>query len=84
MIQPKRQAFLASQLGRDLSAVTLSEEENGARVALSTNYLKLLLPESGVAANSLVNVRVGRELDGLLYGYVTSSAVARGSPTGLK
>jgi threonylcarbamoyladenosine tRNA methylthiotransferase MtaB len=84
VIQPKRQAFLASQLGRDLSAVTLSEEENGARVALSTNYLKLLLPESGVAANSLVNVRVGRELDGLLYGYVASSAAARGSPAGLK
>ncbi len=69
MIRRKRQAFLETQIGLDLSAVTLAEEEDGARVALSTNYLKLLLPESGVAPNSLINVKVGRTYGGVLYGY---------------
>ncbi len=73
MIQPKRRAFLQSQIGRKLSVVTLSDEEAGARVALSTNYLKLVLPESDVAPNSLVNVRIGREMGGILYGYVETS-----------
>jgi threonylcarbamoyladenosine tRNA methylthiotransferase MtaB len=68
MIQRKRQAFLETQIGLDLSAVTLAEKEEGARVALSTNYLKLLLPETDVAPNSLVNVKVGRAYGGVLYG----------------
>lgn len=69
MIKRKRVAFLETQIGLELSAVTLAEEEDGARVALSTNYLKLLLPEAGVAPNSLVNVKVGRAYGGVLYGY---------------
>ena len=69
MIKRKRVAFLETQIGLELSAVTLAEEEDGARVALSTNYLKLLLPEAGVAPNSIVNVKVGRAYGGVLYGY---------------
>lgn len=60
LMAQKRQAYLQSQIGRTLSAVTLDEDEDGARVALSTNYLKLVLPGSDVPANTLLEARVGR------------------------
>ncbi|MBI4164283.1 MAG: tRNA (N(6)-L-threonylcarbamoyladenosine(37)-C(2))-methylthiotransferase MtaB [Acidobacteria bacterium] len=66
----KRQEFMESQIGLELSAVTLADRERGAPVALTTNYLKLLLPESGVTSNVLVNVKIGRVHGGALYGYV--------------
>ncbi len=68
-IAKKRQAFLEAQIGGTLSAVTLGEEEDGARVALSTNYLRVVLPASDVPANTLVEARVGRVNNGMVYGY---------------
>jgi threonylcarbamoyladenosine tRNA methylthiotransferase MtaB len=65
----KREAFLAAQLGRSLPALTLDEVEEGARMALTTNYLKVALPGSEVPANRLVDVWVGRTGSGQLCGY---------------
>ncbi len=69
LIAEKRQVFLADQVGRTLSALTLDEADGGARVALSSNYLKVALPASEVARNTLLNVRVGRAHGEVLYGY---------------
>jgi threonylcarbamoyladenosine tRNA methylthiotransferase MtaB len=69
LIAEKRRAFLEAQVGRTLSVVALDQEEGGAREALSTNYLKVVLPESEVASNTLLDVSIGRVHDGLLYGY---------------
>ena len=69
LLAPKRQAFLQSQVGRKLSAITLDESEAGDRVALSSNYLKIVLPGSNLPPNMLLNVRVGRVHEGLLFGH---------------
>jgi tRNA A37 methylthiotransferase MiaB len=69
VIAAKREAFLASQVGRCLPALTLDEVEEGARVALTTNYLKVALPGAEIPANCLVNVWIGRASAGKLYGY---------------
>ncbi len=68
VIRAKRQTFLTAQVGRELSALTLDETEEGSRVALSSNYLKIVLPASPLAPNTLVDVRIGRAHQGLLYG----------------
>ena len=70
VINAKRQAFLAAQVGQSLPALTLDEVEDGARVALTTNYLKVALPGSEVPANRLVNVSIGRVTSGKLFGYI--------------
>jgi threonylcarbamoyladenosine tRNA methylthiotransferase MtaB len=67
VLAAKRRAFLSSQIGRTLSVLTLDETNGGARLTLSTNYLRVALPVSDVAPNVLVNVRVGRVLGDLLY-----------------
>ena len=67
LVARKRQAFLEAQIGRWLSAVTLSEQQEGARVALSSNYLRLVLPGCDIPANVLLEARVGRVHDGLVY-----------------
>ncbi|MGD0921178.1 MAG: tRNA (N(6)-L-threonylcarbamoyladenosine(37)-C(2))-methylthiotransferase MtaB [Terriglobia bacterium] len=69
LIAQKRRAFLAAQIGRTLSVLTLDEARENTRVALSTNYLKVALPFSDRAPNTLLDVRVGRVDEGLLYGY---------------
>jgi threonylcarbamoyladenosine tRNA methylthiotransferase MtaB len=69
LIARKRQGFLEAQIGRVLSVLTLDEAEDDARVALSTNYLKVALPFSDLAPNTLLDVRVGRVREGILYAY---------------
>lgn len=69
LMAEKRLRFLEAQVGRTLSALTLDEAHAGARVALSSSYLKIALPGSDVPANTLLNVQVGRVHDGFLYGY---------------
>ena len=72
LIASKRKAFLQAQIGRTLSALTLDEAEEGDRVALSSNYLKVVLPGVEIAPNCLLDTRIGREHEGLLYGYAAS------------
>jgi threonylcarbamoyladenosine tRNA methylthiotransferase MtaB len=79
MIEAKRQDFLNAQVGTALSALTLDETDAGARVALSTNYLKVVLPGADVAPNTMVNSRIGRALDGRLYGYPETAPVGAAS-----
>jgi threonylcarbamoyladenosine tRNA methylthiotransferase MtaB len=75
VINCKRGAFLAAQVGCRVPALTLDEVEEGARVALTTNYLKILLPGCDVPPNRLVNVQVGRVVSGQLFGYAEESRV---------
>jgi len=72
LIAYKRRAFLASQIGRTLPALTLDETREGDRVALSSNYLKVVLAGAEIAPNRLLDTRIGREHEGLLYGYAAS------------
>jgi len=73
LVAAKHRAFLAAQVGRTLSAVTLGERNDGARMALTTNYLKAALPGSSAGQNVLLEVAVGRADDNLLYGYAPES-----------
>jgi MiaB/RimO family radical SAM methylthiotransferase len=70
VISAKRQTFLSAQVGRRLSAITLDETDDGARVALTTNYLKTSLPDCEVPPNRLIEVSVGRVTSGKLFGYL--------------
>jgi threonylcarbamoyladenosine tRNA methylthiotransferase MtaB len=79
-VETKRRAFLDTQVGTSLPALTLDETDGDARVALATNYLKILLPGSDAAPNALVQVRVGRAHGGLLYGYPEASELGRDLP----
>jgi threonylcarbamoyladenosine tRNA methylthiotransferase MtaB len=73
VIDAKRRNFLASLVGTKLSALALDETEEGARAALSTNYVKVALPGSEVPANSVLDIRIGRAHGGVLYGYPEGS-----------
>ena len=59
-MREKRQAFLAGQVGRQLSALALDDFVDGARVALSSNYLKVALLGPDPGANRLLEVRIER------------------------
>jgi threonylcarbamoyladenosine tRNA methylthiotransferase MtaB len=72
LIARKRRAFLDAQIGHTLSALTLDEVHEGDRVALSSNYLKVVLPGVEVTANRLLDTRIGRVHGGLLYGYAAA------------
>jgi threonylcarbamoyladenosine tRNA methylthiotransferase MtaB len=69
LLTRKRQTFLQAQFGRKLSAVTLHEFEASERVALSSNYLKIVLPGSNLPPNTLLDIQVGRVHQGLLFGF---------------
>jgi threonylcarbamoyladenosine tRNA methylthiotransferase MtaB len=69
LLTRKRQSFLQAQVGRKLSAVTLDESEPSGRVALSSNYLKIVLPGSNLPPNTLLDIQVGRVHEGLLFGF---------------
>jgi threonylcarbamoyladenosine tRNA methylthiotransferase MtaB len=69
LLTRKRQNFIQAQVGRKLSAVTLDESETGDRVALSSNYLKIVLPGSNLPPNTLLDIQVGRVHEGLLFGF---------------
>ena len=53
----KHSAFMTSQVGRVLPALTLHQESPEGRVALSSNYLKLTLPGNGLPPNQLIEAR---------------------------
>jgi threonylcarbamoyladenosine tRNA methylthiotransferase MtaB len=69
LLTRKRQTFLQAQIGRKLSAVTLHEFEASERMALSSNYLKIVLPGSNLPPNTLLDIQVGRVHQGLLFGF---------------
>jgi len=80
VIEEKRRSFLAAQVGRTLSVLTLEQArpneklerqapEDQFPVALSSNYVRVALPGATLPRNTLLDVRVGRATGGLLYGY---------------
>lgn len=74
VIARKRQTFLQAQVGRTLSALTLSGAHEGETPALSSNFIRvhLLGPQPG--PNRLVLVRVGRVHEGCAYGFLEERA----------
>lgn len=64
LIAGKRQAFLESQIGRTLSALTLA---NGS--ALTSNYLPFSIAAVNLPANVLVDLQVSRVSGGVLHGF---------------
>ncbi len=62
-----KRKFMAAQEGRTLSVLTLDETHDGQRVALSANYLRVLLPQSAAPANQLLDVKIGGADEGFLY-----------------
>ncbi len=77
----KREAFLAAQVGRSIPGLTLDEVEEGTRVALTTNYLKVALPGLEVPANRLVDVWVGRTSSDQLFGYPRAVGIGSAAPS---
>jgi threonylcarbamoyladenosine tRNA methylthiotransferase MtaB len=83
IVELKRQSFLESQLGTALSVVVLANDEKDDQVssatnetapaAISTNYLKVRLPQSAPAPRTLLDVQIGRVSDGMLYGFVSGN-----------
>ena len=71
VIAAKRQAFLNAQVGRTLPALTLDETAEGARVALTTNYLQVALPGCDASPNQLIDVQVGHVAGGKLIGWAS-------------
>ena len=63
----KNLRFRQRQAGRTLSAITLGEATPGGAIALSDNYLKVLIAGKQLAANRIVAVRIsGLTENGLL------------------
>jgi threonylcarbamoyladenosine tRNA methylthiotransferase MtaB len=77
VIARKRRAFLDEQVGRTLSALTLDATRQGARLALSSNYLNLALPGAEIPPNTLLDVRIGRSREGTLYGYAEGTKMPK-------
>jgi threonylcarbamoyladenosine tRNA methylthiotransferase MtaB len=68
VMKVKRQAFLAAQVGRELSVLTLDDMEDGARIALSSNYLKVALLGPDPGANRLLHICVECVAGDLVWG----------------
>jgi threonylcarbamoyladenosine tRNA methylthiotransferase MtaB len=68
VMKVKRQAFLAGQVGRELSVLTLDDMEDGARIALSSNYLKVALLGPDPGANRLLHICVECVAGDLVWG----------------
>ena len=57
LVALKKQAFMASFVGRPVEAITLTPRENGRTEALTDNYLKLFV-RGACAANQLISVHI--------------------------
>ena len=73
VIGTKRRAFLDAQVGQTLSVITLHQEEElergeRARLATSSNYLKVVLPGADVPGSLMLPVHIGRTDGDRLYG----------------
>lgn len=73
IIAGKRRAFLSAQVGRLLTALTLNDREPGKAVAMSSNYLNIVIPGEALAPNLLVPVRVRGFHEDQLYGHVETT-----------
>jgi threonylcarbamoyladenosine tRNA methylthiotransferase MtaB len=69
LVARKRREFLEAQVGRVFPVLTLNEARPEGRVAVSSNYLKVLLPEPDAPGNELINVRIQRVNEDELVGH---------------
>lgn len=68
VVHPKRRRFMEAQVGRILNVLTLHGAGEGEPAAMSSNYLKVMLPGAATVPNRMVNVRAHRIHEGALYG----------------
>jgi threonylcarbamoyladenosine tRNA methylthiotransferase MtaB len=69
----KNLAFRRKFLGKALPAITLSKEENlGASIALTGNYIHARVPERSAAPNRLVEIRIDDVLPDATYASIIS------------
>lgn len=68
VVQPKRRRFMEAQVGRILNVLTLHGAGEGEPAAMSSNYLKVMLPGAATDPNRIVNIRAHRIHEGALYG----------------
>jgi threonylcarbamoyladenosine tRNA methylthiotransferase MtaB len=88
LIAKKHQAFLESQVGHSVSALTLADGSAASggetlarsRKALSSNYLPVSIEGFDLPANVLFEMQVGRVCGGQLYGYQADVRDARNVP----
>ncbi len=80
VIARKRRSFLDAQIGGTVSAVTLDTTRDGARLALSSHYLNIVLLGANVPPNCMLNVRAARHVFGMLYGYVETAPAKSACP----
>jgi threonylcarbamoyladenosine tRNA methylthiotransferase MtaB len=73
LLAAKHRSFLEGQVGQTLSVLTLDRAESAGCLALSSNYLKVLLPEACLEPNVLCDVTIGGIRAGLLYGHVAAA-----------
>lgn len=70
----KHRRFMENQVGRSLSVLTLGESGSEGVTALSSNYLKVILPGAPLRSNELITVRIGRASLGRLFGHLERQA----------
>jgi threonylcarbamoyladenosine tRNA methylthiotransferase MtaB len=68
LIARKRRDFLERQVGQVLSALTLHEPHLEGAMALSSNYLRISLPETRLSPNQLIQVPIDRVQENFLIG----------------
>jgi threonylcarbamoyladenosine tRNA methylthiotransferase MtaB len=85
-VEKKRQAFMAAQIGQTVSALTLHDRSDAqstpagpSMMALTTNYLRMILPEAKIPPNTLLEARLAGVRAGFLVGYVEPSIGHRGA-----
>ncbi len=77
LIAAKRRVFLNAQVGRTLPALTLDETDEGARVALTTNYLQVALPGCEMSSNRLIDVQIGGVTGDKLFGFARKGGASQ-------
>jgi threonylcarbamoyladenosine tRNA methylthiotransferase MtaB len=77
LIAEKNHAFRRSFIGRDMDVLVLEDDaENGGRAAISSNFLRVRVPEA-LAVNEWVAVTIsGLDDDGLVGDYVSKTTTA--------
>ncbi|MGH9327395.1 MAG: tRNA (N(6)-L-threonylcarbamoyladenosine(37)-C(2))-methylthiotransferase MtaB [Terriglobia bacterium] len=70
IVAEKRRSFLAAQVGRLVTALTLNEPRAGESVAMTSNYLNVVLPGAPMGSNQLIPIRVRCVDKDQLYGEI--------------
>ncbi len=68
----KRREFLERQLGKQMSVLLESEEDEGLRFGFTENYCRVGVPSTGTSENQVVEARIDRVMGGYCIGSMVS------------